>query len=35
MTLGDVKKMSQKDDEKYYVRYQAVLERYVTGGLTE
>mgnify|MGYP001794501652 CR=1 FL=1 len=35
MSLGDVRKMSQKDVEKYYVRYQAVLGRRVTGGLTE
>ena len=35
MSLGDVKKMSQKDVEKYYVRYQAVLGKHVTGELTE
>ena len=25
MTLGDIKRLSVKDVEKYYVRYQAVL----------
>ena len=35
MTLGDVKRLSVKDVEKYYIRYQAVLGEKVTGGLTD
>ena len=35
MTLGDVKRLSVKDVEKSYVRYQAVLGKCVTGDLTD
>ena len=35
MSLGDVKKLSTKDVEKYYYRYQSVLSKQVTGGLVE
>ena len=35
ISLGDVKKMSQKDVEKYFVRYQTVLGQRTTGGLAE
>ena len=35
MSLGDVKKLSPKDVEKYYYRYQSVLGKQVTGGLVE
>ena len=35
MSLGDVKKLSQKDVEKYYYRYQSILGKQVTGGLVE
>ena len=35
MSLGDVKKLSPKDVEKYYYRYQSVLSKQVTGGLVE
>ena len=35
MSLGDVKKLSAKDVEKYYYRYQSVLGKQVTGGLVE
>ena len=35
MSLGDVKKLSPKDVEKYYYRYQSILGRQVTGGLVE
>ena len=35
MSLGDVKKLSQKDVEKYYYRYQSVLGKQVTGGMVE
>ena len=35
MSLGDVKKLSQKDVVKYYYRYQSILGKQVTGGLVE
>ena len=35
MSLGDVKKLSQKDVEKYYYRYQSMLGKQVTGGMVE
>ena len=35
MSLGDVKKLSAKDVEKYYYRYQSMLSKQVTGGLVE
>ena len=35
MSLGDVKKLSLKDVEKYYYRYQSILGKQVTGGLVE
>ena len=35
MSLGDVKKLSPKDVEKYYYRYQSILGKQVTGGLVE
>ena len=35
MSLGDVKKLSQKDVEKYYYCYQSILGKQVTGGLVE
>ena len=35
MSLGDVKKLSQKDVAKYYYRYQSILGKQVTGGLVE
>ena len=35
MSLGDVKKLSNKDVEKYYYRYQSILAKQVTGGLVE
>ena len=35
MSLGDVKKLTPKDVEKYYYRYQSVLSKQVTGGLVE
>ena len=35
MNLGDVNKLSPKDVEKYYYRYQSVLSKQVTGGLVE
>ena len=35
MNLGDIKKLSTKDVEKYYNRYQTVLGKQVTGGLVE
>ena len=33
MSLGDVHKLSPKDVEKYYYRYQSKLSKQVTGGL--
>ncbi|EDO41662.1 predicted protein [Nematostella vectensis] len=35
MSLGDIKKLSAKDVEKYFVRYQTVLGKQVTDGLVE
>ena len=35
MSLGDVKKLSQKDVEKYHYRYQSMLGKQVTGGMVE
>ena len=35
MSLGDVKKLTQKGVEKYYYRYQSKLAKQVTGGLVE
>ena len=35
MSLGDVHKLSPKDVEKYYYRYQSKLSKQVTGGLVE
>ena len=35
MSLGDVRKLVQKDVEKYYYRYQSKLAKQVTSGLVE
>ena len=35
MSLSDVHKLSEKDVEKYYVRYQAVLGQQLTEGLVD
>ena len=35
MSLGDVKRLSEKDVEKYHYRQQIVLGKQVTGGLVE
>ena len=35
MSLGDIKKLSVKDIEKYYNRYQAVLGKKINGGLVD
>ena len=35
MSLGDVNKLTPKDVEKYYYRYQSKLSKQVTGGLVE
>ena len=35
MSLGDVRKLSVKDVEKFYYRYQSKLAKQVTGGLLE
>ena len=35
MSLGDIKKLSVKDVEKYYNRYQAVLGKKINGGLVD
>ena len=35
MSLGDVKRLSVKDIEKYYNRYQAVLGKKISGGLVD
>ena len=35
MSLGDVKKLSVKDVDKYYNRYQAVLGKKISGGLVD
>jgi len=35
MSLGDVKKLSSKDVEKYYNRYQTVLGSKITNGMVD
>jgi len=35
MSLGDVKKLSAKDVDKYFSRYQAVLGNKITNGLVD
>ena len=35
MSLEDVHKLSAKDVEKYYVRYQSILGQQLTDGLVE
>ena len=35
MSLGDIKKLSVKDVDKYYNRYQAVLGKKINGGLVD
>ena len=35
MSLGDIKKLSVKDIEKYFNRYQAVLGKKINGGLVD
>ena len=35
MSLGDVKKLSEKDVEKYFNRYQAVMGKKINGGLVD
>ena len=35
MSLGDVHKLLEKDVEKYYVKYQAVLGQQLTDGLVD
>ena len=35
MSLGDIKKLSVKDIEKYFNRYQAVLGKKINGGLLD
>ena len=35
MSLGDIKKLSSKEVEKYFNRYKTVLGKQVTGGLVE
>jgi len=35
MSLGDIKKLTNSEVEKYFVRYQTVLGKQVTGGLVE
>ena len=35
MSLGDIKKLSAKDVDKYYNRYQAVLGKKINGGLVD
>ena len=35
MSLGDVHKLSVKDVEKYFVRYQTILGQQLTDGLIE
>ena len=35
MSLGDVKKLSVKDVDKYYNRYQAVLGKKISSGLVD
>ena len=35
MSLGDIKKLSAKDVEKYFNRYQAVMGKKINGGLVD
>ena len=35
MSLGDIKKLSEKDVEKYFNRYQAVMGKKINGGLVD
>ena len=35
MSLGDVKKLSEKDVEKYFNRYQSVMGKKINGGLID
>ena len=35
MSLGDIKKLTAKDVEKYYNRYQTVLGKKISGGLVD
>lgn len=35
MALCDIKKLTDKDARKYCKRYQAILDKQVTGGLVE
>ena len=35
MSLGDIKKLSVKDIEKYFNRYKAVLGKKINGGLVD
>ena len=35
MSLGDIKKLSEKDIEKYFNRYQAVMGKKINGGLVD
>ena len=35
MSLGDVKKLSEKDVEKYFNRYQSVMGKKINGGLVD
>ena len=35
MSLGDVKKLSEKDVEKYFNRYQAVMGKKISGGVVD
>ena len=35
MSLGDIHKLPEKDVEKYYVRYQAVMGQQLTDGLVD
>ena len=35
MSLSDVHKLSEKDVEKYYVRYQSVMGQQLTDGLVD
>ena len=35
MSLGDVKKLSERDVEKYFNRYQSVMGKKINGGLID
>ena len=35
MSLGDIKKLSERDVEKYFNRYQAVMGKKINGGLVD